>query len=236
LLSCFGGFWDDFYYSGKRTEEFCPDLPPGIVTYGERRVQSVPLAISGTVSTCYISGRFDIVAELDNGSFAVMDFKTGNPSDEKSEMYSRQLHAYAFALENPADGVLKLNPVSKLGLLYFTPDVCQQLAADRQVLEGQLKWVEVERDDSAFISFVEEVVKLLDGPLPEARPDTCDWCKYRGRTEMLGVAQGSSSTAVREASVPWCPLCNRPMKLKTGKYGEFWSCLDYPSCKGTRNP
>ncbi|MBD3156040.1 MAG: hypothetical protein GF368_05305 [Candidatus Aenigmarchaeota archaeon] len=25
------------------------------------------------------------------------------------------------------------------------------------------------------------------------------------------------------------------MTLKSGKYGEFWSCLKYPDCKGTRN-
>ena len=24
------------------------------------------------------------------------------------------------------------------------------------------------------------------------------------------------------------------MSLKRGKYGEFWSCLKYPDCEGTR--
>lgn len=77
------------HYSGKRTKEFGPNLSPGIVRYGEKRVLSEPINVSGTTNTCYISGRFDIVAELDNSSFAVMNFKTGNPSDKKSEMYAR---------------------------------------------------------------------------------------------------------------------------------------------------
>lgn len=38
--------------------------------------------------------------------------------------------------------------------------------------------------------------------------------------------------------VPTCPLCGRPMRLRTGKRGAragqtFWGCTGYPSCKGT---
>tara|TARA_R110000868_G_C10972640_1_gene770706 strand:+ start:33060 stop:33689 length:630 start_codon:yes stop_codon:yes gene_type:complete len=32
-----------------------------------------------------------------------------------------------------------------------------------------------------------------------------------------------------------CPVCNKVMNLKEGKYGAFYSCQDYPTCKGTRN-
>ena len=35
------------YYSGERTEEFCPDLPPGVVRYGEKRVRSHMLKLPG---------------------------------------------------------------------------------------------------------------------------------------------------------------------------------------------
>jgi len=169
------------YYSGRRTEEFCPELPPGVVTHGEKQVRSAVLGFEDLESTCHISGRFDIVAELDDGSYAVMDFKTGNPSDEKAEMYSRQLHAYAFALENPAEGALELSPVVRLGLLYFTPDQCRYMGNDRQVLEGQMIWLEIEKDDEAFRSFLREVVSLLDGPIPAPDPENCDWCRYRSR-------------------------------------------------------
>lgn len=34
---------------------------------------------------------------------------------------------------------------------------------------------------------------------------------------------------------PTCPKCGSDMQQKTGKYGEFWSCVRFPSCKGTRN-
>lgn len=32
---------------------------------------------------------------------------------------------------------------------------------------------------------------------------------------------------------PWCPKCGGPMTPKTGSKGLFWSCLDYPDCKGS---
>ncbi len=220
------------YYSGKRTEDFCPSLPPGTVTYGEQWVRSKTIEISGSASTCYMAGRFDIVAELDNGSFAIMDFKTGSPSEAKSEMYARQLQAYTVALEDSAPGGLQLSPISKLGLLYFTPDTCEYTTSERQMLEGQLQWVEIQRNDKAFMDFLSEVVRLLDGPLPRPEPNHCDWCSYRAKTRRIGVNEQHTNTA---PSTPECPSCRGPMQLKTGRYGDFWSCLKFPDCKGTRN-
>ena len=32
-----------------------------------------------------------------------------------------------------------------------------------------------------------------------------------------------------------CPECNGKMISRTGKFGVFWGCKDYPDCKGTRD-
>jgi len=231
------------YYSDKRTEDFCPGLPPGIVRHGEKFVRSDTIEIPGCESTCFISGRFDIVAELDDGSFAVMDFKTGNPSEEKSNIYTRQLHAYVTALENPAPNALKLSPISRLGLLYFTPDKCEQVgdstlrgAATRQTIEGEMQWIEIERNDSDFLSFLKDVVNLLDGPIPDPQPERCDWCSYHIKKDShTGSFSSRINSKAGEQTSPTCPSCSGPMRLKTGMYGEFWSCTNYPACKGTRN-
>jgi len=224
------------YYSDMRTEKFCPDLPPGIVTYGEKRVRSKAIKPAGCNSACYISGRFDIVATLDNGSYAVLDFKTGNPAEEKTNLYSRQLHAYTVALENPAEGAMELKPISKLGLLYFSPDSCELTSLHRQVLQGSMDWIEIPRDDEYFFGFLREVVQLLDGPLAPPDPDNCDWCAYRKRIVGLRSKRNHfSSDKNQQVEIPNCPACKGPMVLKKGRYGEFWSCLEYPKCKGTRD-
>ena len=223
------------HYSGKRTKEFCPQLPPGTVTLGEKRVRSAPVALEGLESTCYIAGRFDIVTEFDDGTYGVMDFKTGNPSDGKAQMYSRQLHAYALALENPAEGALELSPVSRLGLLYFTPDSCEFEGNDRQTMAGKMTWLEITRDDAAFRRFLREVVTLLDGPVPPSESETCDWCKYGSRlTGLTSDPRQDDQGGTGAAAPPTCPDCGGSMQLRRGRFGEFWGCLRYPDCRGTR--
>lgn len=32
-----------------------------------------------------------------------------------------------------------------------------------------------------------------------------------------------------------CPQCNRIMKKRSGKFGEFWGCSGYPECRYTEN-
>jgi len=110
------------HYNGKPTSELHIDLPPGVVSHGEEWVRSQTIEVPGHESTCYINGRFDIVVSFDDGTYGIIDFKTSKPSKESAWMYSRQLHAYAYALEHPAPGKLALSPVTKLGLLYFYPD------------------------------------------------------------------------------------------------------------------
>jgi len=184
------------YYSNRRLEELSLGLPPGVIRFGEKWVRSRPVELEGRTSTCYINGRFDIVAELDDGSWAVIDFKTGNPSEEKTGFYGRQLHAYAYALEHPAEDQLHLAPVSTLGLLYFTPDRCEQTGPERQLIEGDMKWLPVAKDEAAFLKFLGQVIDLLDGPLPAPDLEKCEWCQYLAmRSPVMGDGAGSGGAA-----------------------------------------
>lgn len=251
------------YYSGKRTEDFCPQLPPGRVEYGEKWIRSTNITPEGCTGSCFINGRFDIVARFDDMTYAVMDFKTANPTEEKSELYGRQLHAYAYALENPAQGALRLAPVSRLGLIYFSPTSCALVNSTRQMLEGQIQWVEISRSDGGFMNFLAEVVRVLEGPLPEPQMCThcphccsqrlcevakedrrcancicscCPWCVYRMRTS-LGNTEGIpvSELTPLQYTGPHCPVCGGRMTIRPSRRGEFWSCKAYPRCNGSRN-
>ncbi len=33
----------------------------------------------------------------------------------------------------------------------------------------------------------------------------------------------------------WCPSCGCQMKKRQGKFGEFYGCTAYPTCKNTLN-
>ncbi|MFQ5874584.1 MAG: hypothetical protein ACE5JL_12395, partial [Dehalococcoidia bacterium] len=64
------------YFAGKSTEEFDPSLPPGVVEFGEKWVESRPISVPGHAATCYIRGKFDTVVKFEDGSYGVIDFKT----------------------------------------------------------------------------------------------------------------------------------------------------------------
>lgn len=86
-------------------------------------------------------------------------------------------------------------------------------------------------------TFVEGTnVRLVDGPklfglLQQA--------KARGRIAPQTAATPQTKPAAPAQSVPDCPVCKSPMKLRTAAKGPnagsmFWGCSQFPSCRGTR--
>lgn len=169
------------YYDGKRTEELHQELPPGIVKYGERYIESKTFIFENHRDTCYIKGRFDVVIEFDDGSYGVIDYKTGNPEGEYSKLYGRQLHSYAYALENPSPSSLHLAPISMLGLLYFHPTSISQKDIRSLSFDSNIHLIEVERRKEKFLGFIENILSLLESPEPPAHSPDCPWCDYLKR-------------------------------------------------------
>jgi PD-(D/E)XK nuclease superfamily protein len=165
-------------FEGQRTEKVAPDLPPGVFDCRDQWVASSPIAIPGRNSLCIVRGKIDALVRFDSGGFAVVDFKTSSQSDRNVATYTRQLSAYAYALENAPVGQTALRPVQRLGLLVFDP---KQFLSEKggAELKGSLTWAEIPRDDAAFLKFLDEVMTVLD--LPAAPPPTagCAWCAYR---------------------------------------------------------
>jgi hypothetical protein len=135
------------FYDGKRAEELHPDLPPGDIKYGERFIESQNIRFPEHQNSCYIKGKFDVVIRFDDGTYGVYDYKTGNPEGEYSTLYSRQLHSYAYTVENPAHSSLKLASVSRLGLLYFHPSAVSQHKMDWLSYDAKIHLIEIRRDD-----------------------------------------------------------------------------------------
>lgn len=51
--------------------------------------------------------------------------------------------------------------------------------------------------------------------------------------ERLGEEMKNPSGEAKK--VKKCPRCGNPLKLRNGKFGEFWGCTGYPDCKYTQN-
>ena len=166
-------------YLGGSTKKISAELPEGKSIMSGRWVTSEPCNFGDHENTAYLSGIFDTLVMFDDGTYGIVDFKTTKPSPGQVDFYSRQLHAYAYALEHPAPGKLSYNPISRLGLLCFDPSKMDEAPAGTLSLSGPATWVEIPLNTAGFESFMGEVLTLLEQPqIPDANPD-CSFCAYR---------------------------------------------------------
>lgn len=174
-------------FQGKRLEKMVSGFSPGIVEHGEKWVESHPISFPNKKSTCYIKGKFDTIVKFDDGTYGVIDFKTSQRKAEHIPLYSRQLHAYAYALENPAPGAFSVKPISKLGLLIYEPNKFMVNNMNSAVLNGGLSWLEIPRDNNKFLTFVESVIGVLEKQEPPGGTPSCKWCQYRDTSRRTGL-------------------------------------------------
>jgi len=157
---------------GMDLTEINSELPSGKIQVAEGFLKSV---IVPSTSDCFINGRFDFLSQLSDGTYSVIDFKISDPNEEKVQKFRNQLHAYKFALENPAEGEPK--KISKMGLVIISPESIE-FPKDDVVFKSKPKWFEINEDMDGFYNFISDISELLNGPIPETNPD-CAWCKYR---------------------------------------------------------
>lgn len=166
----------DFFF-GKRAEEMAEGLRPGHVAFGDRWVRSRPLHVPGHETQVKLQGKIDTALSFDDGSYGIIDFKTSSPKSEHVPFYGRQLHSYALAAENPAEGALELSAVTMLGLLCVEP-MAMISVGDAVAYKGATHFLEIERDDDAFMAFLSQVLYVLEAPEPPAAAPKCGYCSY----------------------------------------------------------
>jgi len=157
---------------GLNLKDIHPDLPSGIVEVQEGYLKSKPVP---GADNCFISGRFDILTRLDDGTYTVIDFKITDPNEDQVRKFSSQLHAYKFALENPANGAPV--KISKMGLISVSPSSIEHVGGNL-VFTASPKWHPVEEDMPGFFNLIKEISEVLNGELPPVS-ETCSLCSYR---------------------------------------------------------
>ena len=162
-------------FRGAFTQQIDPQLRPGKVTKLAEWVKSTPIVIDGQPTRWRILGKYDLVAENDDGTIALIDCKVSDSTRDSGDFYSPQLEAYAYALENPAAG--KASSVATMGLLVWKPD--QVIGAHPQNFGFGVKqsYVPVPRHQTKFFEVIHNFISVLEGPLPESGPE-CTTCNY----------------------------------------------------------
>lgn len=72
------------------------------------------------------------------------------------------------------------------------------------------------------------VAKARHGPYWRCEDQSCGW------TENAGAKKRSSKLGGADA--PYCPECGGRMVSRSGQFGDFYGCSNYPECTGTITP
>lgn len=173
----------------ERTELVCPDMPPGrFVLDAPKSVQSCTFSLDGRTARFELAGKPDTIIQWDDGSYAVIDFKTSAIREQNVAKYGDQLEMYACALEKPAPGKAGLEPISSLGLLVWEPSLFDCLMPGEPLrLEGQLAWIPVARRHDELKATLAQVMQVLDGEGPPQAGVKCKFCAYPGKLGALAV-------------------------------------------------
>ena len=157
------------------TQEIDPSLRPGRITKLAEWVKSKPFIVNGEESRWRILGKYDLVAENEDGTVALIDCKVSDSARDSGEFYSPQLEAYAYAMEKPAAG--KAVEVATMGLLVWNPNKVIGTNAAEYAFGVSQSYIPVPRDRDKFLTVIGDFIKVLEGPLPQSGP-TCTTCNY----------------------------------------------------------
>jgi hypothetical protein len=174
-------------YAGHPSSDLDPSLPPGLISVTEKWIESVPINLPGHALSCFLRGKLDALIGFDDGSYGVVDFKTSAPKREQIPFYSRQLHAYAYALEHPIPGRLGLSPISMLGLFVEAPHATLAASTGEISFHFQTTWLEVPFHEEGFLRFIDQILSLLELPEPPPASGGCTYCQYRQHAREHGM-------------------------------------------------
>lgn len=107
--------------------------------------------------------------------------------------------------------------------------------------EARLEAIRQQQDDpKVFLNQLQARIGALLHPLKTSHR-THPVSNEAHAIELPSSTSSSSTTTepvmpqqTSTAGEPECPLCQNPMQLRNGRYGNFWSCQRFPRCKGTR--
>lgn len=151
-----------------------PSLPKGKIDHFGQKVLSKPISLNGTETRWSIAGKYDLLANNEDGTATLIDCKVSGKEEDQGEFYSSQLEAYVFAIENPKDGLPQ--KVSNLGLLKWRPD---KVIAHEDTYAFRVTQVyePVQRNKEGFYKLLTQCIEMLEGPLPDSG-EKCTLCKY----------------------------------------------------------
>lgn len=165
------------YFINKNSNEITKHLPKGkILRNLPGKIRSSEL-LDDKGRKYTLGGNPDIVLEFDTKTFGIIDFKTTNLSDTKSDNYKYQLEAYAQIFQTPSPKTPKLTPVTHMGVFQFCPTHITEHNPEGCSINLATQYASQKRIEPEFKAHITKLIDLLEGDEPELNSD-CKYCSF----------------------------------------------------------
>jgi putative RecB family exonuclease len=157
-------------------------------------------------------GIVDRLAEDRSGALHVVDFKTtARPPAFHDEDRTLQIRSYGLAVlrNHDVDAV-------QVSYRYLANGTSHELRIDRP---------EAERVAGELLGRIERAESTTS--FPPSPSALCAWCGYRESCDASGFAAAGTDDS--------CPRCDGVLRKRDGRFGPFYGCSNYPTCRFTRN-
>ena len=78
----------------------------------------------------------------------------------------------------------------------------------------------------------EDISELVPGEAPKAE---APGGRAVASPAAKKLAKELDGTTGRNIEIKNCPVCGQPLKKRNGRFGEFWGCMGFPTCRYTEN-
>ena len=157
-------------------------------------------------------GIVDRLAEDDSGALHVIDFKTtARPPAIHGDEKTLQIRSYGLA-------VLRNHEVDAV-------DVSYRYLANGTSHELRIDRPEAERVADELVGRIERAESTTS--FPPSPSALCAWCGYRETCDVSGFSAAGTDSS--------CPRCDGVLRQRAGRFGTFFGCSNYPTCRFTRN-
>lgn len=141
---------------------------------------------------------------------------------------------------DPEENAVFQMPLDKAN---FTDDIERSSAAHVLAQYGKFaRWLDGEAVPAAraLLVLCSRGILLLRRKIEQTHGDFLARGGFAENLSRERLAARSASSSVAPETAPCCPQCGKPMQKRLAKRGThagqpFWSCPDWPNCRGARN-
>jgi DNA polymerase III epsilon subunit family exonuclease len=219
---------------------------------GKRLIKYVPDYVLFDLETTGLSCRNDEVIEI-----SALKVKDGSVEDEFSTLVNPGMPIPFMASEvnGITDDMVKDSPDFKTALGQFIEFAGDSVLVGHNIVSFDMKFIQ--RDIEKYYGKVLgndyiDTLLLARLYLPELQHHTLSDLAHYYHISTAGAHRALADCRMNQRifeslkeeienpseaaqAVKRCPKCGNALKMRTGKFGEFWGCMSYPECKYTEN-